>query len=90
VLVDPVARAVAACDDDGEPLSAGRLAEAAGEVLGRSLTVDPAVLAAALDPDRVVADARQQPGGSAPWRVREHAAAVDRMLATARRLAGSG
>lgn len=42
-----VARAVAACDDAGEPLDAARLAEAAREVLGRALTVDPAVLATA-------------------------------------------
>jgi argininosuccinate lyase len=80
-----VARAVAAADDGGEPLTPARLAEAAGEVLGRPLAVDPAVVAAALDPDRVVADARQQPGGSAPERVREHAAAVRAEAAAAAR-----
>jgi argininosuccinate lyase len=80
-----VARAVAACDDHGEPLSAARLAAAAEEVLDRPVAVDPAVLAAALDPDRVVADARLQPGGSAPQRVREHAAAVRAAAAAAAR-----
>jgi argininosuccinate lyase len=106
-----VASAVADADGAGRPLTPAGLAEAAGRVLSRPLAVDPALLAGALDPQRAV-DARRQPGGSAPERVREHVAAVqaeaaaaagwerqrraaadaavDRLLAAARKLAGQG
>jgi argininosuccinate lyase len=79
-----VARAAADAGEAGQPLTPAGLAEAAGQVLGGPVTVDPALLAGALDPHQAV-EARRQPGGSAPDRVAEHAAAVQTEVAAAAR-----
>jgi argininosuccinate lyase len=77
-----VARAVADADGAGRQLTPAGLADAAGQLLGRPLAVDPALLADALEPHRAV-EVRRQPGGSAPGRVKEHAAAVQAEVAAA-------
>jgi argininosuccinate lyase len=74
-----VARAVA----DTDALDAEALAAAAQQVTGRPLAIGPGHLAA-LDPTAAV-EARPQPGGARPDRVREHAAAVQATLAAAAR-----
>ena len=71
-----VGRAVATALDAGShTLSAEDLARAAADVLGTPVTVEPATIEAALDPARIVTT-RTVLGGSAPDRVREHAATL--------------
>jgi argininosuccinate lyase len=79
-----VGRAVAAAIDAGRPsIGADDVARAACEVLGsHDLDIDAARVAAALDPEQIVAT-RTSEGGSSPARVRDHCAALRRRLDTA-------
>lgn len=78
-----VGRAVADAVADGRPaVGADDVARAAGEVLGRVVAVDPALVHRALDPAAVLAT-RDAPGGSAPERVHDHAVTLRASLATA-------
>lgn len=78
-----VGRAVAdALDGDRVTLTASDLAGAASAVLGRDLDVAASVVAAALDPAQVVTT-RTATGGSAPDRVRAHAAEIRRRVEAA-------
>jgi argininosuccinate lyase len=71
-----VGRAVADAVESRHPsIDAADLTQAAAEVLGRAIDVDPALVSRALDPTQIIAT-RTAPGGSAPERVREHCAAL--------------
>jgi argininosuccinate lyase len=63
-------------------LSAADLARSAEAILGSPIELDDEVVAAALDPVRIVTT-RTVPGGSAPERVRDHARTVQKRLHTA-------
>ncbi len=68
-----VGRAVATAVDAGrDTLTTTDLADAATDVLGRPVTLDPGTLRRTLDPAQVVAG-RTVLGGSAPAQVRAHA-----------------
>ena len=68
-----VGRAVATAMDAGRTtVTRADLSDAATDVLGHPVSLDPESLRATLDPARIVAG-RTAPGGSAPAQVREHA-----------------
>jgi argininosuccinate lyase len=80
-----VGRAVATAIGAGSgSLTAADLSDAANEVLGHPVTLDPATLDTAVDPARIVAD-RTALGGSAPPQVRDHANALRGRADTAAR-----